>query len=210
MYYNIPEEKKEKIIYSFIYTRKRIPKIAEDLGLSFEEVMWVLEQYNNKRKEEGKGNITRGNNDDEKLDNMIYTLRNKGMSYEKISDEVGLCTQYVSKRCKIIYAKKDEIEPTAIKNSSSGMINLNIDDEIVRLRQEGKSFRQIGKMLPDKKKRSRQAVHARYNKTIKKDNQKLAKEIMKLTTTKNATVEQIEKIAEYYGVDLEESFRTIE
>ena len=208
MYYNIPEDKKKKIIYDFEYTRKRILKIAEDLDLSFEQVMWVLEQYNNKRKEEGKENITRGNSNDE-LDKTIYDLRSKGLSYEKISDEVGLCPQYVSKRCKIIYAVKGEEEPKAIYTPLRSMDNAEINNMIFRLRKQGKSFQEIGKMMPDKK-RSRQEIQRRYATMIDKQNEKLAKEIIKLTTTRNATVDQLRIMADYYGVDLEESLKLID
>ena len=61
-------------------------------------------------------------------------------------------------------------------------------------------------MLFDQENKRRKTLENRK----KKENKELAKEILKLIKSRNATLEQIQIMAQYYGVDLEEVMNTLE
>ena len=278
MYYNIPEDKKEKVIYDFIYTGKRIPKIAENNELSFAEVMWILEEYNKTKEANDGKRIRRGDFSQEELDEKIYNLRKQELSYKKISEEIGLGMEFVSKRCKVIYAVKGEKEPDCkTKKAKKIYIFTDTDEKIYDLRKQGISYIEIYRRLKKEKikisyktlikkckkifiikgeeepetldeykklqtKKSKRldekiynlkekgmsykgiqeklkkeghdlstdSIGKRYRRKFNCNAEQLSKLILNLMTTKKATLEQVEKIAEYYGVDLEKNLNSIE
>lgn len=58
-------------------------------------------------------------------------------------------------------------------------------------------------------------IDEKYEKNIsglvkRYDNQRLAKMILNLVVTRNATMEQIQKMADYYEVDLEETMNSLD
>ena len=86
-----------------------------------------------------------------------------------------------------------------------------LDEEIYDLREQGLSYKKISAKLSEKGKIiNRQGVHQRHKKFIKANKEQLIKAIINLTTTRKATMKQIQQIAEYYGVDLEEMINSID
>ncbi len=95
----------------------------------------------------------------EKMGNAIYELRQKGYSYNKIKDsleEQGISVNYSEVRdmCKKIYEEKGEIEPILkggrkkLNKPSNNIKEKNkqdLENEIFRLRKEGKTFKEIAK-----------------------------------------------------------------
>ena len=75
---------------------------------------------------------------------------------------------------------------------------------------ECKTFEEIGKMMPDNKQRTKQEIQRRYARTVKLTSKQLANEILKLTTTRKATIEQVKVLADYYGIDLDGVLNSLE
>ena len=79
------------------------------------------------------------------------------------------------------------------------------DEKIYYLKEQGLSYLRISKILTaDGEEMTRERVAQRYRRVSRLTKEQLAKSIINLTVTRNATVEQIKQIAELYGVDLEE------
>ena len=209
---------------SFNTIRLRCKKIYEEKGMEEPKV---------KRKQKTK--IT---------DEEIFKLREKGLSYEKIAEELTnqgkkISSNTIRLRCKKIYEEKGKEEPeTKCKQ------NLQItDEEIFELSEKGLSYRKIAEELANQGKKidystaklrckeiyeEKAKTKSKLSKTSedkskqnllyqKKENEdllisekELARMILNLTVTRNATIEQVKKIADVYGVDLEKTMNSLE
>lgn len=146
------------------------------------------------------------------LDEKIYKLRKKGLSYSQILEQLtneGIDVTYyiVSSRCKKAFEIKKEKEPKVQRSLTVKRTDKSkkIDEEIYYMVENGLSYTETSKILTEKgTKMGRERVAQRYRRTVKATNQQLIKAIMNLIVTRKATIEQIQQIAEIYGVDLEE------
>lgn len=146
-------------------------------------------------------------------DEEIFKLREKRLAYDGIVkhfEEKGISVSitFIQRKCKQIYQEKGLKEPKPEYINSK--LESDFDKEIVRLREEeGLSYKEIAKAFPDKK-ISRQGICNRYKRIENYNNKQMSKMILNLMTTKKASLEQIKIIADYYGVDLEKTFDSIE
>jgi len=154
---------------------------------------------------------------EKQLDEQIYELRKKGLTYVKIAKElqrqsIQIGAVRVGRKCKAIFLKKGEKDPIeASKQRGLTDESRDLYEEIYNLRDQGLSFKKISyKLEEDGKIISRQAVERRYKKFLKMNEQELARAILNLSITKKATMEQIQKIADYYGVDLEQTLNSLD
>lgn len=146
---------------------------------------------------------------------MLRLRLEEGLSYQEIADKLStkekkMTLTIVRYRC-IKLCEERHIDLGKSKRGKKGRNISSIDEEIIRLREEeGKTFKEIGTMLSDKKIRSKQEISRRYERISKINSQRLAKMILNLMKTKKATLEQVQVIAEYYGVDLEKTMNSLE
>lgn len=186
-------------------------------GLSFEEISSNLEispyvarrLYDEICKEKPKIDI----NDVEKI---IFNLREEKLSYGQIKEKLqklGIEKEYeaIKYTCNKIYQIKGMEEPTVDRSSTVKRTEKSqeTDEKIYSLKEQGLSYLKISKILTaDGEKMTRERVAQRYRRVSRLTKEQLAKSIINLVATRNATVEQIEQIAELYEVDLEEVLST--
>lgn len=172
----------------------------------------------------------RGNKIKEINYGQIYKLREKGLSYKKIADElerqgIKISLETVRSRCKEIYDSRGEKEPE-LRGRKIKEVN---NEQIYNLREKGLSYRKIAdelkrqgikissgtvgsrcKLIENGTVLTRQGVGQKHKKILKSNEQQLAKAILNLVITRKATIEQIQQIADYYGVDLEKTMNSLE
>lgn len=122
--------------------------------------------------------------ENQELNETIYEMREKGLSYREIAKELELQEITVSimticRRCKELYELKGKNEPKV-------KVGRNKKNDAVPTEQTEKEG--------DKK----------------INEQQLAKAILNLMITRKATLEQVQIIADYYGVDLEKTMNSLE
>ena len=144
---------------------------------------------------------------DEITDERIYQLREQGLSISKIEEITGISRGKIDRTLGILYAKKGKEQPkTKLPKSKRKTENDEIDESIRKGLDEGKTLTKIAEELD----MSKQGVSQRKHMMIERDNKKLASMIVNLITTKNATIEQIKIMGEYYGVDIEEVLNSLD
>lgn len=193
--------------------KERIYQLKRE-GLSFEKISLELnipaskavKLYENILEEKEDIKLTT-------LEEKIYKLRKKGLSYQQILEQLtseGIDTTYyiVTSKCKKAFRIKQEEEPKVSRSLTVKRTNESkkIDEEIYYLKEQGMSNKEISKILTQNgTKIGRERVAQRYRRALKVTNQQLVKGILNLIVTRKATIEQIQQIAEIYGVDLEET-----
>lgn len=199
MYSNISEEKRDKVLNDYQNTKKRIKTIAIEQGLSYEEVVWILEQgevSSRKRSVECSTD----------LEEYVRESRKKGLSYEGISKKIEEQGRKISRTIirKICEQGKDDVILDTSENTHKTYITYEgekIDNKILELRGRGLSFEKIAKELLEQGiLLTKQGVHYRYKRM---STGQLKSAILKLKITKNATPEQLQQIAKCYGIDLD-------
>ncbi len=152
-------------------------------------------------------------------DEEIYELREKGLTYAAIAEYYSqqgnpVSKEIISARCKTIYRLKKKKEPT--RNTKNAINRQNITDkEIYEQRLKGLSYNAIADYFKEQGKEiSLDTVRLRCKKIraekLKEENREVNEEtlregILKLKETKGATDEQMEQIAEVYGISLDEN-----
>ena len=147
------------------------------------------------------------------INERIFELRERLLSNEAIAQELNkegikICWQTVRKRCNEMYDSKGKVKPILSRISKESK---ELNEKIYALKEQGLTYRKISEHLAeDGTFLSRQAIDQRYKKTLGLKEKQLAKAILKLITTKKATLEQVKIIADYYGVDLEKTMNSLE
>lgn len=137
----------------------------------------------------------------DETDKEILKLLNNGLNITQISKEMNVSRQAISDR--INRMKKNGIENPGLYKS------IEIEEKIYKLRKEGLTYREITEVLSrDGRKMTKENARMKYLKVISSE-QQLAKGIVNLIKTKHATLEQIQIIAEYYGVDLNRTLNSL-
>ena len=219
--------KKEKVVDSgkeeFNELDETIYNLREQ-GLSYQKIVDELEKQGTKISYStvwhkckdiyySKGEIEPNQKISQKLDEMIYGLREQGLSYQKIVEkleekEIKTTIYTVDYKCKKIYSSKGKIEPKVDQLSEESK---NLNETIYNLKEKGLSYGNISDKLKENGiSISRQRIEQRHKKILKFKEQQLAEAIINLISTKKATLEQVKIIAEYYGVDLEETMNSLE
>ena len=212
---NIEEEKKKKVISEFINTRKQIKIIARENNLSLEQVYDILEEYNKTNVLKRPGNIiflpTQKDGEVEDLYKKIYDLRKQKKTYKIISEETGISICTIRKICEEVFGEKGEKIPKAPWKSIQTEESKKLDEMIYNLVQQGKSCREVKEELENKGiSMSIERVRQRKERKKLQNQEELAKGILNLMITRKATLEQIQKIADYYGVNLEKTMNSLE
>ncbi len=148
----------------------------------------------------------------QEINEEIYNLKEQGLTYERIVEElekqgIQISISTVYKRCKEIYSLRrgKNLDFRKITAESE-----QLDKEIYDLREQGLSYKKIAEKLTENGTTlTRQRAEQRHKRFLK-SNQQLAKAILNLIITRKATMEQIQQIAEYYGVDLEETMNLLD
>lgn len=210
----ISEDKKRDIINEYMNTKRTLRKIAERNGISYEDMIKILEEYRNSII--GEENLIRTKTIDvtKELEEQIYQLRNQGLSYAEIGEKVGVSPVKAKEFYDKILTKKvkEEYIEKKIKKDRRSDASREIDAQICKLREEDRlKYKEIAKELEKKGiVMTRQRVEQRHKRFSRIDKKQLAKIILSLKQTKNATMEQIKQIADYYGVDLEKTMDSLE
>lgn len=134
------------------------------------------------------------------------------MSYLDISNyyKNGITSTAVCSRLKKYYKSLGKKVPAASIINRVKRTGIS-DEELLTLRNSGMSFNQISKHFTSQNRPiTSSSISVRLNDIPKKQNKHLAKLILNLVETRNATTEQIQKIADLYGVDLEETLNSLE
>ena len=197
----------ELVLKEKIYQLKKeglsIEKIAIKLNITENKAIKLYEKVL-KEKEEIK--LTT-------LDEKIYQLRKKGLSYQQIlehltSEGIDITYSIIRAKSKKAFKVKQEKEPEISRSLTVKRTDKSkqIDEEIYYMIENGLSYTETSKILTEKgTKMGRERVAQRYRRAVKVANQQLVKSIMNLIVTRKATIEQIQQIAEIYGVDLKET-----
>ena len=161
-------------------------------------------------------------------DEEIFNLREKGLSYESIAiyfrnKGIEVSFQTIKNRCEEIYTKKGKEIPKL-----SNKTKIIDDEELFNLREMGLSYEEIKKYYYTKGiEVSRQRIFQKCKKIyaekgkeepkgkiivnrMKIPDEELAKAIFDLIKSKNATIEQIQIIAKYYGIDLNRTINSLD
>ena len=202
----ISEEDKE-IIIEYIKSGYTQTNIAEVFGVSQARICQIV------REEEEKEGIKltsheRGFKKKTELDgtdlDILEGLKN-GLSHTQIGKIVGLTKRRVGQKVQRI----EKITGMTFPRNKGGLKEKteldDIDKEIIKYLGEKLTQQKIGEIVG----LSGGAVTQRKKKIIRIINTKLAKEIVKLVSTRRATIEQIRIMGEYYGVDVEEAIQTL-
>lgn len=79
------------------------------------------------------------------------------------------------------------------------------------MKEQGLSYKKIREeLIKNNINMTREAVQDRLKRFLKANEEQLAKAILNLIITRKATMEQIQQIADYYGVDLEKTMNSLE
>lgn len=178
---NISKETKANVINLYKNSRKRINTIAKENNILCEEVIEILQEYQELQGDE----LKRKPNNREKLvsDEEIYTQREKGLSYNQISkyfkdNGKELNWAKVRKTCKKIYTEKNK----EVKKSLRENRYIIDDEEIYILREEKLTYAEIAEFFTNQgRKISHTTVRKRckeiYNQKNEKENCKHRKSI---------------------------------
>ena len=164
----------------------------------------------------------------ESFEEEIFEMRECGTSYKDISNyfiQKGIHTNpnAIRKICKKIYIENGLKEPKY--ESKFAKLHNNEDEEILRLKKQGVSFRNIERIFKERGiSISHEGIRKRYNKMIKMnsdsrnetddinkpvinldnvDKDRLRKVIENLRKTRNATQDQLNQLAELYEIELD-------
>ncbi len=157
-----------------------------------------------KRMRENGIEIIKGKKENCLAEKDIKTLEylEKGLSQAEIARIFGVTDGAITHRIKRMQEKGIEISQNKKELDE-------IDNKIIEGLSEGLSKSEIAKKIN----MSKAGINYRTKKMQKNDKKKseeLVKGIMNLIKTRNATMEQIKIIANYYGVDLEETFNLLD
>ena len=130
------------------------------------------------------------------IDYEILKLLEQGLSMSEIAKTCNTNVSSISNRVKKMRENGVEIQD-----------DREFEETIYDLKRQGFRYKEIVERLDNKI--SKKKVIYRYNKA-KESKQELAKAILQLMKTKHATLEQIQIIADYYGVDLEKTMDSLE
>lgn len=141
-------------------------------------------------------------------DYMIYTLREYGLSYETIARILykrgkNITAPSVRKRCITMYESRNERVPTIRYKISK------VDTDIYNLKGQGLDNEEIARRLNIEGIKDEE-IEQRYNKMETYKKKDFAKIIIDFMVERKMTVKQMKKIAESYGIDLENSLNSLE
>ena len=144
--------------------------------------------------------MRRNKQENDKIDNAIIQGLGEGKTISQIAIEQGISQQAVSNRIKKMKERGVEIPKTSKKKQE----NDEIDDSIIYGLKEGKTISQIaieqGISYPAVFNRIKKMKERGVEIPAKKiTRQEFEKAINNLIKSKNATKDQIKKLAEFYG-----------
>lgn len=149
---------------------------------------------------------------EESLD-KINKLIKKGLDEQKtpteIAKEIGVSRTIISSRISQMRERGFDIPKVRNKTSNQFIEDIEIEDKNKKI-IEGLENRLTQAEIARNIGLSRQAVNQRIKKLDEGIKKRLGIMIVNLMTTKNATIEQIKIIGEYYGVDVEEVLNSLD
>lgn len=147
----------------------------------------------------------------------IKKMREKGIEIPKRRDEIDkqILKGLADGKTKTQIAKELEVTVAAISNRIKRMkergveilnTNVELDEIIYDLRTNGHTYSEISNTLKTKK--GITIVAKRYKK-VRAEYKEIAKGIINLVKTRHATIEQLQILAEYYGVDISKALDSL-
>ena len=204
---------KDEIIYNLRKQKKGYTAIAKETGISHTTVRKKCKEIFKLRKEEEPVAETKRKVVTENCKQMyeeIYDLKKQKKSYTQIVEETGLSQYKVRKACKETFGGEGEEIPKAFYKKKQTEESKEIDQVIYNLVQEGKKQLEVKDILyKNGIVMSKQRISKRYKREFNLNQKKLANMILNLMITKKATLEQVQAIADYYGVNLEETMDSL-
>lgn len=142
------------------------------------------------------------------LDYMIYTLREYGLSYENIATILNkrgkkISAQSVRTRCISVYESKNESVPQIRHRVTK------LDEDIYYLKGKGLDNEEIARRL-NVEGLSDEDIDMRYIKMEKYNKMNFVKVVVDFITERKLSVTDMEKIAEHFGIDLEDTLKSLE
>lgn len=205
---------KNETIYNLRKEKKCYNSIAKETGISAPTVKKKCKEiFELKKEEEPETEYTRKVNIENYKEEAekIYVLKKQKKTYKQIVEETGLSVYTVIELCKEIFGEKGEKIPDGLGDKEQTEESKKTDEMIYNLIQEGKKQREIQDILyKNGIIMSKQRISQRYQREIHVNQRKLANMILNLMSTKKATLEQVQRIADYYGVDLEKTMNSLE
>lgn len=210
---NISEEIKEKIINEYLNTKRTLRKIADKYEIEFGDLIKILEEYRNTLTD-GKSIKRKKIEITDELLEEIDELRKKGLSYMQITDKIGITNTKIKEAYETFLIKKMESEywDRRVKIDQRSDESKEIDRKICELREKDLlSYEEIAKQLEKQGiVMTHQRVEQRYKRNSQINKKQMARMILKLEETRNASMDQMKNIAEYYGIDLEKFIDPLE
>lgn len=207
---------KDKEIYELRKQKKTYKEIGNAIGMSERIISKRCKEIFELKEEPYAENtrkilIEENKERRKKTNEMIYKLRAQKKTYKEISEKTGLSPYKVSKACKETFLSQGEEIPKAIYKKTQTEESKEIDQIIYNLVQGGKKYKEVQEDLYQKGIiMSRERIRQRNKRGNVASKKKLANMILNLMVTKKATFEQIQEIADYYGVDLGEAINSLD
>ena len=210
---SISEDTKKKIINEYLNTKRTLRKISEKYEIEFENLIGILEEYK-KSLPDGSSMMRTKREVTNELLEEIDELRKKGLTYSQISNRIGVSTPIIRDEYGKFLIEKvvSEYWDERIKKDKRSDSSKKIDKKICELREKDLlQYKEIAKELENEGiTMTHQRVEQRYHRFSKINKKQLVKMILNLKKTRNATMEQMQQIADYYGVDLEKELNLLE
>lgn len=206
------EESYEKI-YQLRKQQKSYSVISKEIGISTTSIRIICKEVFKEKGEKEPKCLRKATRTEEiaKKYERIYQLRKQKKTYKDISEETGLSIDTVYSICKKIFDEKGEKEPKSSRKDKRSEQSKKTDEMIYNLVQQGRTYGEISESLNTIGiSMSNERIRQRYKRKVLQNQKDLAKMILNLTITRKATIEQIQQIADYYGVDLEETMNSLE
>lgn len=203
---------KDEIIYNLRKQKKSYIEIAKETGISDTTVKKMCKKiFEMKNEEEPKTEIKRKKESCKEENERIYNLKKARRTYSEIAEETGVSEYKVNRVCKEIFEEKGEKIPKGLGKKKQTEESREIDQVIYNLVQEGKKQVEVQKIFyKNGIELTKQSISQRYKREFNLNQKKLANMILNLMITKKATLEQVQVIADYYGVDLEETMDSLD
>ena len=200
-------------IYQLRKAKMSYKAISEKTGFS----VYIIKEICKKIFDEKEEEITESSRkkwqteEAKSLYDKIYQLRKAKMSYKAISEKTGFSVYIIKEICKKIFDEKEEEITESSRKKWQTEESKKIDEMIYNLVQQGKKYGEIKEELSTKGiTMGNERIRQRYERKKLQTQKDLAKMILNLITTKKATLEQVQIIADYYGVDLEETINSLD
>lgn len=189
----------ENIILNRLREGKTQKEIAEELGVKQQAISIRISRM----REDGVEIPDAENIRNTIINNMILDSLSRGETQEEIAKKLGF------NRYSIVYRIQKMKESGIEVPNADDARNAQVDTEILKRMTGIKTKKEIAEEVG----LTKTTISSRIRKMKSNDaksNKKLAEMIVNLIQTKNATVDQVRTMGEYYGIDVENALKSLD